>query len=623
MLSGLSHGETILFFSFSFFLIPLSFYPKIFDPGLSLRFCLLAALIAAMATIRLIRSIVFQQAILGCSRIFALWCAGFCFACIVSYIPAINKSESIVETAKVFLFISFIWFASTIVQRFLSRIRVFANSITVSALIFSLLGILEYWGKAILLDNEDVGPGATMLNKNLLSSYLFLCLGFTLFSAFSMQRRLWRFLGFIGYASILYIFLATQSRAVWLGCVGGLLFAVILTASIKFSLLRSLFRAQKKKIAVCALIPCIMIVIVSLWKPANSNKPTLAKKAATIVDAGFNSNRERILLWQKSLLMFRDRPFLGVGTGNWKIICPKYGTGDFVHPDMKAIQLRPCNDFLWVLTETGPLGFFLYCGLFVLAGLFCVRFLRSTSDLKTFFFAFLLLFTLSGFAIISFFDFPKERIEHLVLFGFILSLCASINSTPSKLFQLTMKNNTLLTGALLLCAMICLWIGIARLKGDINDAAMRAFWMNREWQQAIFAADRASSAVYTMEPTSTPLRWYRGVANFKLGNIEQAFIDYQCAYHFHPWHLNVLNDFGTCLSLKGDQKRAVKYYSDALSIFPFFEPALINLAAIYFNIGKYDSAYSIISKVKSPHSDPRFESFYRTISQKTVKGRLQ
>ncbi len=127
--------------------------------------------------------------------------------------------------------------------------------------------------------------------------------------------------------------------------------------------------------------------------------------------------------------------------------------------------------------------------------------------------------------------------------------------------------------------------------------------------------------MYTMEPTSTPLSWYRGTAQFKLGNVEHAFLDYRRAYSIHPWHLGVLNDLGTCYSLKGDHKRAIACYTDALSVSRQFEPGLINLAAVYYNLGSFDSAYSIISRSKSPHTDPRFEPFYRAISQKVMKGR--
>jgi O-antigen ligase len=613
--------ENIFFFSFSFFIIPLSFYPGIFDPGLSLRMCLLSVLIAVLSTFRFIRTVVFRREPHGLPKALMALYGGYFLMFVISIFPAMNKSEALAEIAKVFLFVSYVWFASDIIRRFQGRFHVVANYITLSSFFISLWGILEYWGKPIFLDNGDVGPGATMINRNLLSSYLFLCLGFTIISVFSTQRRSWRFIGVLAYASILYVFLATQTRAVWLGCVGGLLFTAMCGALTNFSLFLSFVRGKKKLLLMCALIFSFMIAVGFLLRPLSSNQATLTKRASTIFDSQFDANHQRILIWQKTLHMFRDHPVFGVGAGNWKIHLPRYGTSELVHPDMSEIEIRPYNDFLWVLAETGPLGLILYCGLFALAGFSCIRVIRNGTDCKMFFLPFALLLTLSGFAIISCFDFPKERIEHLVVFGFILSLCASLNGPPRLLLQLPKKRDIVLTGLLLLCSSGCLLIGGIRLKGDINNGAMRNFWINRQWQSAISAADRAFSPLYTMEPTSTPLHWYRGVANFKLGNIDQALIDYQKAYSIHPQHLNVLNDLGTCLSLKGDSKRAIQCYRDALAISPYFEPALINLAAVYYNFGKIDSAYCIISKVKSPSRDPRFDSFYRAISQKAGKGK--
>ncbi len=668
-----SRLEIVSFLTFSFFIIPLSFCPGVVDPGLSMHFCLLALLIAVLAIVRCIRYTVFpQEQVQGIPTIFTIFCAGYCCICLASIIPSINKSESVFEIAKIFLFASYIWFASTIVRRCFDRIHSIAKAVTVSSLIIAILGIFEYWGVFHLLDNGWVGPGVTMISRNLLSSYLFLCLGFVLFVVVAARQRAWRFLGFLAYAAIIYIFLATRTRAVWLGCLGGLLCTIIITAALRFPLLFSLLRTQKKNIPILAILPFISLVAVSFLKPANSDLPSLAQRAATIVDPGFESNNQRLLLWRKTIFMSLGHPFLGVGAGNWKIVLPRYGIGDLLCPDLNFIEIRPYNDFLWVLAETGIFGLMLYGGLFLLSALFCVQSLRNARDRTIAFCSVLLLFTLIGFAIISFFDFPKERIEHLTLFGVILAVCASIGAASLKPFsnrftsKVTgvfptppldipisarsegIKQGALFTGgagttsvpcthtyephgkrgqwqrhafaaASLLCALACLWIGAVRLSGDINDATMRGLWKNREWQKAIAAANRASSVLYTMEPTSTPLRWYRGVANFKLGNIDQAFLDYSQAYAFHPWHLNVLNDLGTCYSLKGDQKRAIECYTNALAVSPFFEPTLINLAAVYYNGGQYDQAYKYITMSKSPHTDSRFESFFKIISQKANK----
>jgi O-antigen ligase len=620
-IKGFPNPYLLFFIGMSYFIIPFSFFPGLFDSALSLRFCLLALLIAAAAIMQGTGFIRAPQPS-GDAPPGVVWAgAGYCLACVLSALQSINKSEATAESAKVFLLGGFVWAAAAAMHRSQDTTRLIARGITASALVVSALGALEYWGVMGCVDAGSVGPGATMFNRNLLSSFLFLCLGFVLFIAGSDGRRFWRLLGMLACALIMYMLLATQTRAVWIGCAGGTLCALALLAATQKSWINRFFREKKRIIAVLSMVFGLVFVTHSFCKPIRPDRPSLVQRAATIFDTRFKSNHQRILLWKKTARMFRERPVLGVGPGNWKIVCPKFGTGDLLFPDMDKIETRPYNDFLWVLSETGVTGFVMYCGLFFLAGLSCVKRLRGGTDPKSALLAFLMLFTLSGFAIISFFDFPKERIEHLVLFGTVLSVCASINPAPSKPSGTPPWARRVAAFSLLLCAGACLWIGYLRLCGDIGDAAMRSFWEGKEWKKAIFAANRALSPLYTMEPTSTPILWYRGTAHFKLSDIDRAFSDYKKASGNHPWHLNVLNDLGTCYNLKGDRKSAMRCYWRALAISPQFEPSLINLAALYYNDGAFDSAYCIISKSKGPHRDPRFESYFRTISQKFAKGR--
>ncbi len=84
---------------------------------------------------------------------------------------------------------------------------------------------------------------------------------------------------------------------------------------------------------------------------------------------------------------------------------------------------------------------------------------------------------------------------------------------------------------------------------------------------------------------STPLPWYKGVANFSLGNIEGAFDDFKRAYEIHPNHIHVLNNLGTCYAVLGDYKRAAECYQKVLAISPGYKETLINLSAVGCHMG--------------------------------------
>jgi len=86
-----------------------------------------------------------------------------------------------------------------------------------------------------------------------------------------------------------------------------------------------------------------------------------------------------------------------------------------------------------------------------------------------------------------------------------------------------------------------------------------------------------------MDPASTPLPWYRGIANFSLGNTAEALEDFKKAYRIHPYHIHVLNNLGTCYALSGDYQTASKYYKKAIAISPGFIEAVDNLKSVSLN----------------------------------------
>ena len=101
-----------------------------------------------------------------------------------------------------------------------------------------------------------------------------------------------------------------------------------------------------------------------------------------------------------------------------------------------------------------------------------------------------------------------------------------------------------------------------------------------------------------------------------MGNISQAFEDYEKACNAHPFHIHVLNNLATCYEVQGNHNEAIKYYNKALKIHPHFDEALINLGATYYNTGRYEEAYETLLRCDPNTEDPRLEEYLESCEKK-------
>lgn len=78
------------------------------------------------------------------------------------------------------------------------------------------------------------------------------------------------------------------------------------------------------------------------------------QRLATITDTKYQSNTERLLIWQSAYTMFKDHPALGVGLGQYKDNYQK----KYISPKAKEPYLSHAhNNFLQMLAENGVVGF--------------------------------------------------------------------------------------------------------------------------------------------------------------------------------------------------------------------------------------------------------------------------
>ena len=602
--SSLSNG--IILLGVPAFVIPLFLLDTTLDPALTPRFTMLA--VALVFAIVFIYRDFYAIATNGdyLTRTITLPLLVYLFCIILSLTRAINLSEGIFEVLKTLLFLIVLLVATVILRMHQRNLPVLAKGISILAVIISVIGISQYYefGFVWIPGAADAQPYSTFTNKNLFSSFLFLTIPFIVFGYYTFTSR-WSSLTAISIAVTVYAILIAQTRAVWVASVFS--FAVVAVAGALY-ILKKRFRIhpqdlpmyKARTLRLCAML--IVVITLNVFQPTIFRSPvtssiTTIEKAASIFDKDNSSRMERITLWKKTLHMIGEHPLLGVGAGNWKIVLPKYGLGG-TRMEMGTVHfLQPHNDFLWVTSEIGLVGVIAYAAIFLLGIYYCVRIINKSDKTQDQILAIAMAFGIIGYLTISFFDFPKERIEHLVYVAFILS---TVLATYDRLFpaQIKLPKRVVqgLGGIIVLVLFSSVVVGLIRMQAEMHTRKALVARGASDWDGVIREIDEASSSFATLDPMVTPLSWYRGVANFSKNNTAIAFEDFKSAYAIHPYHIHVLNNLATCYEMSGDHSTAIEFYNKALAISPRFEESLLNLTAVYFNLGKYEEAYQTILK---------------------------
>lgn len=453
-------------------------------------------------------------------------------------------------------------------------------------------------------------------NKNLVSSILFLCFPFFLMGL-SISKKI-RFVSIIGLLSALPILIILGTRAVFLA-----LLIFLLIISIYY--LKTKFRIRNRFIV----LGCLLIVIVGVFLLKNyvdlKIKSNIKSNNAIeqYVDRltnlkTFNSRTE---YWNNSISLWQENPLFGVGMGNWQVDFPKYGLDKYedfaIINGINTIQ-RPHNDFLNILCENGILSLISYCIIFLLI-YYQLLFLLKNEESKTVKWKYIYLLTgISGYIIISFFDFPMERIEHQVILMIFFAMITSRYYEIKSIKKETNRAPLFLHYFLLFIVFYSLIIGLMRFKGETETAKMYVAKNNAQWDDTYYFANQAENYFYKIDPTSIPLDWYKGIAYFNKNEIGKSILFFESAYQKAPYQIQVLNNLASSYAINGEKEKAKQYYWKALHISPKFEEARLNLAASYYNDKKYEKAFENIDKIDITNSNKRYKTILIPILAKKL-----
>lgn len=608
------------FLTAALIILPLVYLNITLDPVLPLRTVILALIDLAVGAYLLIglRNRDRHDSYSVLYRKIFLVVALYVVVTAITVIVAVNKSEAVVELLKIMLATVFLIEASIMLVRFRESHMLLIRFITLISFILSVIALFQYYGLGFAFIPGNVIPYATMANRNLLTAFLAVSTPFAIFGWLRF-RGWWYGLSVSSTLATFLVIMISQTRSAWLALVAC---AVILSATSpwwlrRFRNIAADRRAYRPRLIAVAAGLGIIIALSASGIISRHGSESMTSRAISIADLGNESIHERLVLWNKSLELFTVHPWTGVGPGNWKIAFPALGTDGTRADQGDLFFQRPHNDYLWVLTESGVFGLISYLAIFLIAGLYLIQVIRKSSSEDSLLHAIVTLAALIIFMTVSLFSYPRERVALLILSMLVIANSVSLYHREGPLAKkVSVPVTVTFLYVALLASVVAGLVFAKRLQAETHVARMMAAREAGNWPQVVKECDAARSVWMTLDPTGTPLFWYRGVANFSSDHEGEGCEDFAHAYNDNPNHPHVLNNLGTCYELRGAHEQAIQLYKRAVAIAPRFDDVFLNLAAVYFNQGRYQYAHDAIMRVDPSCSDPKYRIFLEGIEGK-------
>jgi len=253
---------------------------------------------------------------------------------------------------------------------------------------------------------------------------------------------------------------------------------------------------------------------------------------------------------------------------------------------------RPHNDFLWVFSEKGVIGVALYFFLFMIILYYAIFTLRKETDSKNKLITLLLLSGIIAYFVTAQFSFPLERINHQVYLMLMMAGIISIYYKSQKGFK-QIKTTYISTGLILSLVLsgFTVYYSVLMIKSEFYVQKVYNAMNADDQNLVIINADKAFSIFTTVDYYAIPIYKYKGSANFKMKNFDQAQKDFKIALKHFPTNILVLSYLAMVSAEQYNNEQAILYLEKSIELYPHYEDGLHNLINIYYLEKDYEQAY--------------------------------
>ena len=434
-----------------------------------------------------------------------------------------------------------------------------------SALVVSCIGMAQH---LFLFDGipQYAPPAATFANKN--TAVHLLVLTFPLGMALLLGgRQRWAIWATSLTLSLIATYLVyTRTRAGWLAVAVELLVFFLLARAFHHKDRGGLGSWSKEKSVAILAALLLFLILINLGPQGFANGfGEIGARLATLPPSHQN-NSVRLATWQNTLLLIKDHPLLGVGSGNFRVWYPLYHVHDSLLDRLETEFAH--NDYLHFLAEHGMVGAILLLVIIVMVAFHLLRLLRSTTP-SLHFVTIGIVVALLGSAVNAFFCFPYQLAMPPCIAMILLGITYRIKLPETSLHVYRIRKAYLVMGLLLLVILLppVLFKTLRTIAADHQLRKVVSLDQHRQWEQLLEEGEKAIA----YDPDRTTVHSYLGKALLAQGKAREAISHFRKFLRHYPNNRNALINTGLAHLALGEHPAALGYLTHALRITPYDE----------------------------------------------------
>ncbi len=491
----------------------------------------------------------------------------------------------------------------------------------ITAAMALLIGFVQFFDRVYFSPLVQLDDGRPLIylvtglfsHKNFFSSALILMLPFTAFGVYKLRKQ-WRLAAIIVSIGILAMILILKTRSIWVGFM-----AAGFVAALLLLIYSKAFKLENRwRIALLSGLFAGFAGVVVLFNLGDaSDEFSVAGRMRSIFDTQSQHNVHRLFIWEKSLEIIKEEPVTGVGAGNWLLYIPKHFDQNFEH--LEALGWRqPHNDYIWIASEKGIAALIIYLAAFAYILWCLLKVIRREDDSIGVDNKVLALFLMSGviaFLADSFFSFPYERIDVMVLLMVITSAAIVLYHRISGKKSFVPKKLLFLPAGLLLTAFGFIYsyhsISMEREMGRALVALQR-----QSWSQVLHHADAAKTPFRSLGPHLYPPEFLEGVVHQNQEDYSKAVISFEQARRQAPYDIRILHLLGSNYRRTEQLDQAYDCFMVLLRIYPP-SPSIIEdikrLVVDLSNQQQYQQALDLLTYIPGWEDDAEISRNVRAL----------